>query len=225
MKSLLALSVAFVAFLLGGAAQAETITYQFTASITHAGGTDGTIGVNIGDTLTGSFSFDTEAGSLNYGTVEVYNTGEVNTDSYTIEGGSSEAAWDQTWVQSGIDMLDVWDAAYGATVTNTDNGNTFSSFLYYEYVKIDLGAGVLSGTDLPDSLDMSDIDDGQYVVQIWLQDGRQINVQGRITGLSRVGSTSTSVPELSAKGTVSALTLMIGGAYVIHNRRRYGEAA
>lgn len=236
MKNFLSLSVAFVVLLIGGFAQAEVITYQFTASIVDARDPNRITGLTTGETVTGTFSFDTEARAATYsgwGGSETYrNTGEIETDAVTIDGGIDGIYLDGTFLTNAttldLDGLAVLDSETNGTVTNLSTGSVYNSYYAVESIHFYFGdSDTFSGNALPTSIDLNDFDGADYSVQIILKSGRQAYVKGHITSVTRVGSGggSTAVPELSAQGTVSAFTLMVGGAYVISTRRRHGEAS
>lgn len=236
MKNFFSLSVAFVVLLIGGFAQAEVITYQFTASIVDARDPSDLTGLSIGETVTGTFSFDTEASTATLpgwgGPTAYRDTGEIETDALTIDGGVDGIYLDGTFLTDAhtfdLDGLAVLDSEANSTVTNLSSGSVYSAYYAIETIDFYFGdSETFSGSDLPSTLDLGDFDSADYSVQLILKSGQQAYVKGHITSVTRVGSDSgsTSVPELSAQGTVSALSLMVGGAYVISTRRRYSDAS
>lgn len=236
MKNFFSLSVAFVVLLIGGFAQAEVITYQFTASIVDARDPGNLTGLSIGETVTGTFSFDTEASAAmlpGWGGPTAYrDTGEIETDALTIDGGVDGIFLDGTFLTDAntfdLDGLAVLDSEANGTVTNLSSGSVYNAYYAIETIDFYFGdSETFSGSDLPLTLDLGDFDSADYSVQLILKSGQQAYVKGHITSVTRVGSGSgsPSVPELSAQGTVSALSLLAGGAYVISTRRRFSEAS
>jgi hypothetical protein len=231
LRKFITAAAALVALAVCSPAQAEVITYAFTAQITHDQDSTNVLGVNVGDTVSGTFSFDTDVSATTYGTssVEVAyrDTGTVETDVVVIDGGSDSYFIDGTTVVDSIyniDGLEVADSEKNTLVTNLSTGNTVAARYAVESVTFYFGdAAALNSSELPDSLNLDKFDGATYLVKVQLKDGRVAYALGDIKSLSRVGGgTATAVPELSASGTASSIAVLLGGAYVIVHRRRHG---
>lgn len=232
LKKFLSAALAVAVFCVGGVAHAEIITYSFTADITTDSDSTDVIGVNVGDIVSGTFSYDSEADSneRSFFSVDVAyrDTGDIETDAVAIEGGSDGLRLDGTTIVDSdrwdIDRLQVADSQRNTQVTNLATGETVDARYAVQSVTLYLGdADAINGTDLPESLDLADFDGARYVVQVGLAGGGVAYAVGTISSLSRVDA--SAVPELSAGSAASSLTLVIGGAYVLTQRRRRGAAA
>jgi|GEM_PF-3802725 len=232
LKKFLSVAIALTVFCVGGVAHAEIITYQFTADITSDHDSSDVIGVDVGDIVTGTFSYDTDADSKerSFYSVDVAyrDTGDIETDAVVIDGGTDGVRLDGTTIVDSekwdIDRLEVADGERNTQITNLATGETVDARYAVESVTLYLGdAEALSGTDLPESLNLSDFDGARYVIQVGLQGGGVAYAVGTLTSLERADG--AAVPELSAGSAASSLTLVIGGAYVLTQRRRRGAAA
>jgi hypothetical protein len=233
LKNLFKLAVSLAAFAVCSNAQAEIITYSFTAEITCDQDSSNVLGVEVGETVTGTFSFDTDVRStVRDGAVSdqsYQDTGTIETDVVVIQGGRDSVQLDGTTVIDSnydIDGLIVADAERGTRVTNLSTGRTVNAQFAVESVTFYFGdADALSSTDLPESLNLDQFDGATYLVKVKLANGQTAYAVGDITSLSRVGGSAASVPELSASGAASSLAVLVGGAYVIVQRRREGAAS
>ena len=233
-KNLIAWALGLVVLVIGGNAQAEVITYSFTADIVRDSDPTNVIGVSVGDTVSGTFSFDTDApsvsGNLAGGEIAYSDTGTIETDAVVISGGNDARYPDGTTVMDDVfnmDELVVVDGERRTSVTNLSTGVTVDARYAVQSVTFYFGdSDALSSADLPESLNLDDFRGAQYVVKVKLTNGQIAYAKGDITSLTRVdGSSPSAVPELSASGAASSLAVLLGGAYVITTRRREGVSA
>ncbi len=209
LKSLLASAAAVGLTLVTGLAQAEIVTYEFTATITSDFDTSDTLAYGYGDVVTGTFSYDTEAttsGGSAHSTT--YVTGVIDTGLTKYEGTRDDYTQVQDFDNSSSshDLFRLFD--FGSTTQLGGRG--------HEGIRLSGGDGDgIEGTELPSTLSLDDFAVSSYT----LVGASHASVSGALTSLTKVITGAESVPELSANSAASSLLLLAGAALMLSRRR------
>lgn len=210
LKDFISTVAAMAVVLVCGTAQAETVSYAFEAKITNTYNTGSSVKLETGETVLGSFSFDTDDALLESGIVSIYASGDIDS-SVSTDGVDSSGGL--TVVTEGSNGF-FGPRNDSLTISDTD-GKT------YQIVSLEI-KGSKGALDL-NSLTLDDIVSGTYYVQVYTAGGYSFSfgttesASGKITSLARLGG---SVPELSASGTATSVGLLLGAALMINTRRR-----
>lgn len=173
---------------------AETLTYDFTMTITSISDGYGVFDdFAVGDPLNVSVFFDTQA------------TGDGQAD-VTVEGISvaSTGYWGSSWSDVQYNSGS-WDA-YSGTIADTlvVNGTGIHSGSVHEEVYLTFG----------------EISSGEFGVTAGKMSIGVYNGSSAYLTATWVGNTSSSVPELDPNSGTSALALLGGGLVIAWSRRR-----
>jgi len=212
-----------------GAARAELITYEFTATINHDGDPSNVLAYGSGDVVTGTFSYDTDAAASDGGVYSeevdgftggyayYYNAGSVSTGPTKTEYLAPDfiAIEERNEGGGGLDHFFLVD--FGSST----GGGPLDEY-GYEYILLQGYSNVFNGASLPTTLSLEDFSTALYGLNSSV-DGVSGFVQGTITSLARVGA--KDVPELSASGLGSAFFLLAGAGHILTRRREHGVVA
>jgi hypothetical protein len=183
------------------AAQAEPITYQFTGSIQSANEAElGATGLPTTGEITGSFTYDPEAG-WNGGS-NVWSDGSM---SFTIDG-MSPTTTSSVWL--GIE--------YNQGVFTIDK-TAYSDSINWLQAEVLLNGQSAPVGDLPTSLSLDG--NGTGTLSLFINDSGSADLVATITSLAPPGA-ATSTPELDPASGAGALALLLGGAAVMLAGRR-----
>lgn len=173
---------------------AETLTYDFTMTITSISDGYGVFdGLSEGDPLNVSVFFDSQATGDGLANVTVDGISVVSSGNWT-------SSWSDVQYNSGS-----WDA-YSGTIADTliVNGIGIHSGSVHEEVYLTFG----------------ELSSGEFGVTAGKMNIGVYNGSSAYLTANWVGGTSTSVPELDPNTGTSALALLGGGLAVAWSRRR-----
>jgi len=221
---LFALGLTFTA----GAAHAEIVTYEFTATIDYDADPDNVLAYDIGDVVTGTFSYDTEA-LVTYGGPYLPESGNTGGYAYYYDNNISVDTG-LTKTESETDYIIIQDLNYSGgatdTVTLIDFGSTLGNGPGDEYgwevIYLEGHNDIFSGTSLPTTLSLEDFSTAFYRLYA-LSGDLEGTVHGNFTSLTQVGA--KDVPELSASGLGSAVFLLAGAVHLLTRRRELSVVA
>jgi hypothetical protein len=184
------------------AAQAEVVTYDFTANIDSADAAElDLVGLPASGAITGSFAYDTEAGW--WGGSNSYADPSLALTIDQMPPSTTTATWLAVEYNAGAFTIhqDAYDSSY------TQIG-----------ARIDLSGQEATAGSLPSTLSFGGGAGG--LLRLFIGgDFADIDLSATLTSLSLAGATST--PELDPASGGAAFALLLGGAaLVMGNRRR-----
>lgn len=201
----------------GSTAQAELVTYEFTAVVTRAKLKGDTLG-DPGDVITGTVTIDDGTPDRRRGPrvgkyKDSLESWSVHTESNRIEGsGGNVVVRDRRTEQVRIVDHD----GHGTDTTVDGEASDYGSFRLM--VGDRTGDDLLDGDDIPDLSSLT-VDGSRDRVVIRVGDNGKDVIKATLTSITRVGD-AASVPELDPSAGGSALALVVGGAVVLQGRRR-----
>jgi len=213
MKSPIVLAASASALMLTSLAHAEVISYEFSATLFTDNDADDLFGLNVGDVVTGTFSYETDGYTTQYGAgfINYSEPATVTLDGFTFSDTDTPGDTHGYADMPGFDDRIMISQPGGGQLLSSTGEYEVDNALHTLWFVGDQEPGVI-----PDSLDLTELS-AYYRLYVNTASGQYSVIGATITSLTLK---PTAVPELSGTGSAASIALLAGMALVLTGRRR-----